>query len=142
MNIVEIRDAIVAHLEILLTQWDTEGRAVPVFMENQDIDLHSVGDEFIYFCIDWRDSAQKNVAFNPDVRYYGDIFVVLMGKNNSGTRNRMVREVEISEHFKFKGLAGVQVEKPTPSAAPGRPGNIAGWHATAVKFPFYADSDT
>lgn len=142
MNKVEIRDVIVAHLDLLLADWTTRGIEMPVVMDNQDVDLNSVGDQFMCFHINWSGSSQKNVAFNPDVRYYGDIFVILMGKTGTGTRDRMVIESEVIDHFKFKGLSGVQVKEPTPSAAPGRPGNGAGWHAIAVKFPFFADSDT
>lgn len=142
MNKVDIRDAIVAHLQTLLDRWEAENRPMYVEMDNQDIDLEGVGDQFMVFDIAWTGTKQKNVAENPDVRYYGDIFVILFGKIGSGTRDRMLLEVEISEHFKFKALAGVQTREPTPGVAPGRPGNIEGWHAITVKFPFFADSDT
>lgn len=142
MNKVEIRDAIVAHLEVLLDQWKAKGIEMYVEMENNDVDLNAVGDQFMNFHIDWTASSQKNVAFNPDVRYYGDIFVMLFGKTGSGTRDRMLLEVDVIEHFQFKALGGVQLKEPTPGVAPGRSGNGAGWHAITVKFPFFADSDT
>lgn len=142
MNKVEIRDTIVTHLNVLIDQWAAKGINMYVEMDNQDVDLNTVGDQFMCFHIEWSGAKQKNVAFNPDVRYYGDIFVILLGKIGSGVRDRMLLEVDINEHFKFKALGGVHTREPTPGVAPGRSGNGAGWHAITVKFPFFADSDT
>lgn len=142
MNMFQIRDAIVAHLDLLLDQWEARGLSMFVEMDNKDVDLNNVGDQFMVFSLEWNGSTQKNVAENPDVRYYGDIFVILFGKTGSGTVDRIKLLDEVMDHFKFKALSGVVVKEPTPTAVPGRSGNVTGWHAIAVKFPFFADSDT
>ncbi len=141
MNKVQIRDALVGHLETLLAQWDTEDRSITCVMDNQDdLDLTTVGSEFMCFDIAWYGTKQTNVAENPDHRYYGDVIMILFGKVGTGTRSRLVREDEITEHFKFKALGGVTVQPPTLGTAPDRHEKHDGWDSTTVAFPFFADS--
>lgn len=143
MNKVQIRDALVAHMELLIERWKAENRPLRVEMENQDdIDMNNMPDIFACFHIVWDEVTQKNVAENPDHRYYGDVVIILMGKKGTGTRSRLILEDEITEHFKFKALGGVHTRHPTPSAAPGRSEEHDGWHSMTVAFPFFADSNT
>lgn len=143
MNKVEIRDALAGHFDVLMNQWKVEGRDLPVQDDNvEEIDLNLVGDEFLVFYIDWNATVQKNIAENPDHRYYGDVVIMLFGKKGTGTRKRTLLEDEISEHFKFKSLGGVTVGVPTPGTGTGRSEKHDGWHAITVKFPFFADSNT
>lgn len=142
MRKVDIRDRLVAHMSVLLDQWKVEGRGIECHFENQeDLDLNKVADQFIVFFLNWNPTRQKNVAENPDVRYYGDVVIMLFGKSGTGTRDRLILEDEISEHFKFKALSGVTTKEPTPSTAPGRSEKHEGWHSATVTFPFFADSD-
>jgi len=140
VNKVQIRDALVAHMEVLADMWKAEGRPLHIELDNQDdIDLSNMAETFVIFSIEWDGSAQKNVAWNPDHRYYGTVFIILMGKKGTGTRNRLMLEDEITDHFKFKALGGVHVNEP---GAPGSPEAHDGWHAITVSFPFFADSNT
>jgi hypothetical protein len=141
MNKVQIRTKLVQHLEVLLAKWESEGRSMFVDTENQEeLDLTTVGDKFMVFHIEWTDTVQKNVAENPDHRYYGDVVIILFGKVGTGTVDRLALEDEITEHFKFKQLGGVQLKEPTPGGA-GRPEKRSGWHSITVSFPFFADSN-
>lgn len=143
INKVEIRDILTARMKVLLDLWVTQARPMECFMENGDeIDLSKVPDEFICFHIDWLATTQKNIAENPDHRYYGDVVIILFGKVGTGTRKRLGLEDEISEHFKFKMLSGVQLQQPTPSTASGRSEKHDGWHSMTVTFPFFADSNS
>lgn len=142
MNKAQIRNTLVAHLDLLLDQWTSEGRPVECHMENAgDIDLATAPDTFMCFHIDWAYTKQINIANNPDHRYYGDVVIILFGKIGTGTLDRLTLEDEITEHFKFRNLGGVQLKEPTPSGAPGRSEKRDGWHAITVTFPFFADSN-
>jgi hypothetical protein len=128
---------------VLMDKWAAEGKPLHVEMENQDdIDMNNIPDTFLCFHIAWGEVTQKNVAENPDHRYYGDVVIILMGKKGTGVRDRLLLEDEITEHFKFKALGGVQTQHPTPSTAPGRSEAHDGWHSMTVSFPFFADSNT
>lgn len=143
MKKVDVRDRLVAHLQVLLDLWESEGRGMYCDMENSGtLDLNNVGDEFMCFHIDWGTTKQKNIAEKPDHRYHGDVVILLFGKEGSGTRNRLILEDEISDHFKFKALGGVQLREPTPSGAPGRLESHDGWSSSTVTFPFFADSNS
>jgi hypothetical protein len=143
VNKVQIRDAIVGHLEVLLQSWETAGNGIFCDMENSGtLDLGTVGDEFLCFYIAWSTTKQTNIASNPDHRYYGDVVILIFGKDGTGTRKRLGLEDEISEHFKFKALGGVQLREPTPSTAPGRFEQHQGWSSSTVTFPFFADSNS
>jgi hypothetical protein len=143
MNVVDIRDAIIKHMSLLEAKWQAEGRPLHVELDNQDdIDLNNLPDNFAVLSIDWGEVTQKNVAFNPDERYHGNIVVFLVGKVGTGTRDRLVIQSEIIEHFKFKAFGGVQTRQPQPGRAPGRSEKQSGWHTMTVMFPFFADSDT
>lgn len=142
MNKVQIRDRLVEHLQILLDRWTAENRPVECYMENTDeLDVDKAPDTFMCFHIDWEYTRQINIANNPDHRYYGAVVIILLGKIGTGTRDRLILEDEITEHFKFKALGGVQLKEPTPSTAPGRSEKHDGWHSATVTFPFFADSN-
>lgn len=133
MNKVEMRDALVAHLE------DNFGHPEIVrFYDNPgEVDLDNVGETFLRVEINFYGARQANIAQYPFFRTYGSITIMLYSKIGTGVRDRLILLDELTELFKFKVLGGLHLQVPTP----GRYKESDGWHSAALAVPFFADSN-
>lgn len=135
MNMTQIRDRFVAHLEDTFVAAHPE---IPLFYDNQgEIDLDNVGDHFITVNLHFYGARQSCLGESPFHRTYGSIVIILYSKIGLGMRPRLLLMDEITEFLKFQVLGGLHLQVP----APGRYGEREGWHTSNLAVPFFADSN-
>lgn len=137
MTLVQIRNALVAHLQ---ANWAHP--TVPIYYTNtvtMDLDeLAKLPDGFLRCEILFDDARQANISDTPSHRNYGTLALTVTAKESEGTVGILGKLDELATAFKFKNLGGIQLQSPRP----GWEQSGGGWFSMTLRLSFYADSNT
>lgn len=128
---VQARDAIVAHLN---PAWLAGYPGVRLFYENAvQIDLDSVGNNFLAVSIDFDDTIRMEINPNPTSKTYGIVTLRLFSKEGQGTRTTLQMFDWLTALMKYRDIGGVTLECPTPGPKQARDG----WASYDLSVPFF-----
>jgi len=133
MNLVAMRDALVAHLD---AGWNTTYPGIPVYYENTtSVDLDQVGPAFLRCIIRITSSQQVSVGELPLTRVRGRVDLRVFVKVEAGTRGTLAYMDYLTELFKYGSFSGVKTGAPEPT-----PGQSQGnWYTLGLSVPFWSD---
>lgn len=131
---VEARTSIATAIEAGLSAGYS---TLDVFWENRgEVDTNNVGDRYMKVDIDFLDSRQITVEFNPAKRVFGEIVLTFFVKDGAGTLETLTWKDYFDSLLSHKRLGGVQ----TFTATPGSKRSLKGWRSTEMTVPFTFDT--
>lgn len=134
MNIVDLRDALIARLVD-----NFQHTEVPLFYEGtEDIDLDAItGDYLVRAKIDWGTAVPVGMGSRQSrmKRQYGRLTLLVFNRQGTGDRQKTVYMSELDNIFGMAMFGGVTTEAPSPS----RSVEQGGWGSTTFSVPFFAD---
>lgn len=131
---VEARDALVDFINTDLT---ASYPTVPVFYENTvQVDLNTVGDQFLRVSIDFITAKQATIEFSPQQRVLGELTFQMLCKEGSGTRTTLAFYDHVFGTLANRMIGGVTLRTPVP----GKKEIKSGWASFTLAVPFTFDS--
>jgi hypothetical protein len=127
-----IRDSIVG---LVSSAYPAAYPAVPIYYDNQQIDMNNLPEQFVTFEIQFYDGNQIGASATPKTRVSGYAYVNLFTRQGLGSRAGLGILDWFSATLGYKSPGTVRLQAPQPDAA----SQLDGWFSQELKVPFYAD---
>jgi hypothetical protein len=127
-----IRDSIVG---LVSSAYPAAYPAVPIYYDNQQIDLNNQGAQFCTFEIEFYAGTQIGAQVDPRTRVAGYVYVTMHTRDGQGSRTGLGILDWFSTTLGYKSPGTVRLQAPEPAGSD----TVSGWYVQELKVPFYAD---
>lgn len=127
-----IRDSIVG---LVSSAYPVAYPTVPLYYDNQAIDLNNQGQQFCTFEIEFFGGVQIGAQAEPRTRMAGYVYATVYTRIGTGSRAALGILDWFGSALGYKSAGPVQLQAPEPGSSD----SVNGWFVQELKVPFYAD---